>query len=100
MRPGHFALPVTSLEDKTMKDNTAIHELARPGAKSGKITFVCFRDGRTRTFQTSVNDMTGDRLSWFDGQPPSINDSLSWIKSVFKDVRKKATKVIDCIGDF
>jgi hypothetical protein len=83
-----------------MKDNTAIHSLARAGVKSGKIRFIHFRDGKEHTFYSCVNDLTGDRMSAFDNDPPAINDPLPWIQGVFKDIRKKATKVIDCIGDF
>lgn len=38
-----------------MKDNTAIHRLARPGAKSGKIRFIHFRDGKEHCFYACVN---------------------------------------------
>lgn len=83
-----------------MKDNTAIHSLARPGVKSGKIRFIHFGDGKEHCFYSCVNDMSGNRLSAFDNDPPNIGDSLAWVESVFRDIRKKATKVIDCIGDF
>ena len=83
-----------------MKDNTAIHELARPNAKSGKIRFIHFRDGKEHCFYTCVNDSTGSRLSAFDGEAPGIDDDMAWIKSVFRDIRKKATEVIEVIGDF
>ncbi len=83
-----------------MKDNTAIHPLARPGDKSGKIRFIHFRDGTEHTFYTCVNDMTGSRMSWFDSNPPDIDESIGYIRSVFRDIRKKATRVIDCTGDF
>lgn len=83
-----------------MEDNTAIHSLARPGVKSGKIRFIHFRDGKEHYFYSCVNDMSGNRLSAFDNDSPNIGDSLAWVESVFRDIRKKATKVIDCIGDF
>lgn len=82
-----------------MKDNTAIHPLARPGVLSGRIDFIHFRDGKKHYFYSCVNDMTGSRLSAFDSDPPTINDDLRWVKSVFRDIRKKATKVMSCIGD-
>jgi len=77
-----------------------IHSLARPGEKSGKITFIHFRDKKEHSFSTCVNDLTGSRLSWFDNDPPTIDDPMPWIKSVFKDIRAKADKVIAEIGDF
>ena len=83
-----------------MKDNTSIHPLARSGVKSGQIKYVHFGDGLEHTFQTCVNDMTGDRLSWFDSRAPSVNDSLTWVRSVFKDIRKRSTKVLEVVGDF
>ena len=83
-----------------MKDNSAISTLARPNQLSGKIRFIHFRDGEEHTFYSCVNDLTGSRMSAFDNDPPSIDDSLSWVRSVFRDIRKKATKVIECVGDF
>lgn len=83
-----------------MKDPTVIHRLARPNAKSGKIRFIHFRDGKEHTFASVVNDMTGSRLSYFDGDAPSVDDPLTWVRSVFRDIRKKATKVLEVIGDF
>lgn len=81
-----------------MTDPTKIHPLARPGVKSGKIRFI-HSDGKEHYFYSVVNDLSGSRLSAFDGDAPSIDDSMSWIKSVFKDIREKA-KVIEVIGDF
>jgi len=54
---------------------------------------IRFKDqnGKERSFYSAVNDLTGDRLSGFDTNPPSINDSLDWVKSVFRDIRKKTT---------
>ncbi len=82
-----------------MKDNTAIHKLARPGEKSGKIRFIHFRDKKEHTFYSCVNDMSGSRLSAFDNDAPTVDDSLSWVKSVFRDIRAKA-EVLEVIGDF
>ena len=72
-----------------------IHPLGE--GKSGKIVF--YHDGEEHSFSTTINSLTGDRLSWFDNDPPSINDSMRWIKSVFVDVRKKA-EVSLVVGDF
>ncbi len=83
-----------------MKNATSIHRLARPGVPSGKIKFIHFEDGKEHTFYSCVNDMTGSRLSAFDNDPPRINDSLKWVRSVFRDIRKKATAVISVEGDF
>lgn len=82
-----------------MKDNLFVHQLASPGVLSGVIHFIHFRDGKEHTFRTCVNDISGSRLSWFDSNPPTIDDSVAWIKSVFRDIRSKAT-VVSCEGDF
>lgn len=82
-----------------MKDNSNINSLARPGVKSGKIRFVDPKDGKEHYFYTCINDLSGSRLSGFDNKAPSIDDSLSWIRSVFKDIRAKS-EVLEVIGDF
>lgn len=83
-----------------MKDNTFVSRLAREGVPSGKIVFIHFRDGTQHSFQSCVNDMSGSRLSWFDSNQPDIGESIAYIKSVFRDIRKKATKIISDEGDF
>ena len=82
-----------------MKDPTCIHPLAERGELSGKIRFV-HKDGKEHSFTSVVNRLTGSRLSYFDGNAPSINDPLQWVKSVFWGIRKKATSVTEVIGDF
>jgi len=83
-----------------MKDATAIHPLALGNTKSGRIHFVCFTDGQEHTFSTCVNRMSGDRLSWFDGDAPRFDPGGKWAKTVFADIRKKATKVLEVVGDY
>ncbi len=82
-----------------MKTNTSIHSLASPNTKSGKIRFIHRADNTEHVFYTCVNRMSGDRLSGFDNSPPTVNDSMKYIKSVFRDIRKKAD-VIEVTGDF
>lgn len=55
----------------------------------GVITFI-HSDGKEHLFYTAANEMSGNRLSAFDNAAPSIDDEISWIKSVFRDIRKKA----------
>lgn len=81
-----------------MKNADAIHSLARPNVPSGQIKFI-HSDGTKHTFYSVVNDLSGDRLSAFDSSAPSINDTLKWVKSVFRDIRAKA-KVLEVVGDF
>ena len=64
----------------------------------GVIRFIDFKDGSEHKFYTMVNEMSGNRLTAFDNDPPSIDDSLPWIKSVFKDIRKKATEILSYEG--
>lgn len=81
-----------------MKDPTVIHSLARPNKPSGKIRFI-HSDGKEHSFYSVINDMSGSRLSAFDSDAPSIDDTLAWVKSVFRDIRKKA-QVLEVVGDF
>jgi hypothetical protein len=64
----------------------------------GVIRFINFKDGSEYKFYTMVNEMSGNRLTAFDNDPPSINDSLPWIKSVFKDIRKNANEILSYEG--
>lgn len=61
----------------------------------GAITFIY--EGKEHVFYTCVNSMSGDRLTAFDGDAPSINEEMSWIKGTFKGIRKKAT-VLNYVG--
>jgi hypothetical protein len=55
----------------------------------GVISFI-HSDGREHKFWTAVNKMSGSRLSAFDSNPPDIDESLAYIKTVFRDIRKRA----------
>ena len=83
-----------------MKDNTAIHSLALANRKSGKIKFIHFRDGKEHSFYSVVNSLTNSRLSAFDNDPPTIDQSLGEIQKIFNNIRAKATSVLEVIGDF
>lgn len=80
-----------------MRAVKAIHPLLRTGQKAGAIRFV--HDGKERRFYSGVNDLTGDRLSAFDAEAPSLNDTLAWVRSVFRDIRNKC-RVVHEVGDF
>lgn len=62
----------------------------------GIIKFV-HHDGTTHSFYSVVNRLTGSRLSAFDSNPPEIDSSMSWVKSVFRDIHRKA-KVLETSG--
>jgi hypothetical protein len=84
----------------TPADAKKIHSLADVNEKGGKIRFIHFRDGKENSFTSVVNIMSGSRLSYFNNEAPSVDDPVAWVKSVFKGIRKKSTKVIEVIGDF
>lgn len=65
--------------------------------KGGFIRFI-HSDGGTHEFSSWVNRLTGDRLSAFDGNPPTVNDPISWVKSVFRDILLKC-QVIEQAGN-
>jgi hypothetical protein len=82
-----------------MKDPTSIHPLAQKRKRSGKIRFM--REGKEHCFYSCINRLTGSRLSAFDANSPSIDDSVSWVKTVFKSLREDPrVTVIESIGDF
>ena len=55
----------------------------------GTITFLHHKTGEKREFYSCINRLTGNRLSAFNNEPPSIDDNLRWVKSVFKDINSK-----------
>ncbi len=85
-----------------MKRNWAkqVHTLAADDCPCGKIRFIHFKDGKEHSFGFATNEMSNSILAWFDSSPPSIETGHAWIKSVVKDIYKKATKVVEHIGDF
>ena len=62
------------------------------------IEFIHFKDKKKHVFYSCINDMSGDRLSAFDNDPPSVNDELKWVKSVLRDIKNKAIEVISYEG--
>ena len=77
-----------------------VHPLADDTKPCGLIRFIHFQDKKEHTFGFANNKMSGDTLAWFDKAPPSIGDSQSWIKSVVRDIYKKADKIVEHIGDY
>jgi hypothetical protein len=82
-----------------MKDPTKIHPLAEKGAKSGQIRFIHPSDGKEHTFNSVINKLTGSRMTYFDKEAPTVDDPMSWVNTMFRNIRKKA-KVLEVIGDF
>ena len=62
----------------------------------GVIAFI-HKDGTEHKFYSVVNEMSGSRLSGFDTSAPHVGD-MPWVKSVFKDIRRKAKKVLGYSG--
>jgi len=81
-----------------MQVNTSIHPLASPNKKSGKIRFI-HSDGKEHSFYSCVNSLSGQRLSAFDNEAPTIEADKSSIRSIFNKIRMKC-KVLEVIGDF
>jgi len=63
----------------------------------GVIRFI-HTHGEKCKFYSVVNEMSGNRMTAFDNDPPGIDDEMPWIKSVFRDIRKKAIKVLEYQG--
>ena len=77
-----------------------VHSLADETKPAGRIKFIHFRDGKEHYFYSAVNEMTGDRLSAFDASAPIIGQTVDEVRKIFANIRKKATSIIECIGDF
>lgn len=63
--------------------------LTRPGTLTIQCRFI-HHDGLEHYFWSAVNDLTGDRLSGWDNNPPSVGDTEKWAKSVIRDIKRKA----------
>jgi hypothetical protein len=73
-----------------------IHPLGE--GKSGKIRFI-HSDGKEHCFVTTINSLTGSRMSGFDSSAPSIDLPLKEIKNIFRNIRNSCD-IIESIGDF
>lgn len=78
----------------TMKEKPS-HPLADASKPWGVITFI--HNGKTHSFSTFVNQMTGDRMTAFDNDAPGINDAMGWIHGVFQGI-SAAGKVVSYKG--
>ena len=61
------------------------------------ITFI-HKDGKEHKFYSVVNHMSRSRLSAFDCDAPGVDDPMPWVKSVFRDIRKKSKGVTGFAG--
>ncbi len=73
-----------------------MNDLIDKSKPHGTINFI-HKDGKEHTFWVATNDLTGSRLSAFDNNAPDINENMTYLKTVFRDIRKKA-KVISYEG--
>jgi hypothetical protein len=78
-----------------MSKTYKLHPLTDTKKPYGVIWFI--HEGKEQEFYSVVNEMSGSRLSAFNSDPPSIDDEMAWVKSVFRDIHKKA-KVIHTLG--
>ena len=81
----------------TITDGINAPDLTDKNKPWGVIRFI-HTDGKEHEFYSVVNEMSGDRLAAFDSDAPSIEDDLVWSKSVFRDIRNRAIKVIGYSG--
>lgn len=63
----------------------------------GIIRFINLADNKENYFYTCVNKLTGDRLSAFNKDSPSINESLVYVTEIFNSIRRNA-KPLEYIG--
>lgn len=62
----------------------------------GIIKFI-HSDGKEHKFYVATNELSGSVLSAFDSDSPDIDQPLAFLKTVFRDIRKKA-KVVSYHG--
>jgi hypothetical protein len=86
---------ILAIEDAFHRLET--HPLHDSSATGGAIRFT-HHDGSIREFYSWVNRLSGDRLSGFDNDPPSVNDPLKWARSVVRDIAA-LRPVLDRIGN-
>lgn len=81
-----------------MRDNKAIHILARPNTPAILVRFIHFADGKEHKYMSAINDLTGDRLTAFDNDPPTIGHTFNEVLKVVRNIQKKS-KILEIIGD-
>lgn len=60
-----------------------------------RIRFIHFRDGKEHVFCSTINRLSGNRLSWFDNEAPVIDSEKGdWAKSVIRDLYKKSKGIL------
>jgi hypothetical protein len=74
-----------------------VHPLHDVRAAGVAIRFI-HSDGEIHEFYSWVNRMTNNRLSGFDNDPPTVGDSLKWVRSVVRDITARRP-VLDRIGN-
>ena len=80
---------------KTKLDLKKINSLA--SGKSQLIKFI--HEGKECRYYTTVKELSGDRMSAFNNDAPSINEERYYILKVIKSLRKKA-QIISDEGDY
>ena len=78
-------------EDPRLKP-PSLTDLSKPWA----VILFIHSDGTEHIYYTAVNRLSGNRLSAFDHEAPSIGDNAR-VKSVFNNIRNKA-KVLGFAG--
>ena len=83
-----------------MNHQTDIHPIADETQKAGKIRFVWKKDGEEHSFSSAVNRLTGDRLAWFDDDPPTVHSDWNESKRTVARIREDNDEILEVIGDF
>lgn len=74
-----------------------VHPIADVNKPAAMIRFIDSKGNESR-YYSAVNDMTGDRISGFNGSPPSVNQSLKSIRKTFRAIKAKH-QIVSYIGD-
>lgn len=74
-----------------------LNQLTRKSSPYVEIRFI-HSDGKEHRYYSVVNDLTGSRLSAFDNNAPTIDESLSDIRKVIAAIKRKAQRVISVEG--
>ena len=69
-----------------MKNPKSIHPLAAK-QPAGKIVFI-HSDGIEHCYYSVVNKLSGSRLSAFDGNAPTVDNSIKEVRTIFNTYKE------------
>ncbi len=74
-----------------------MHPLADKSKYWIELEFVHTNDTK-QLFQSYINDLTGDRLTWFRGESPRMNHTIGEIKNIVKNIMSKSKEILSIKG--